>query len=351
MGKTNPSTQSPDGSNGSPSKKPKLEQPRTIPSAADLRKGKVSSGGTKRDRPDVEEGVLHLYALTYCKNGSVYGPQFGTGELLAVHFLWNGYPNLLFNFLGGIKSCVIQRHEENESEPATMEAFNTIYGLKLVLTSDADEDQVGTYKLYRCVIYVDKSKEKELYLFLDSWLTFRKKNTTPGDPSLPEVIPIVFHTENTDLEFTYDNGMENPYTITNEPFKDKVNVFEGHPPCYPARPVVASLESISSSTISVVFAGNTKPFKAMFKSKNIQLSKEDASPGTGNNFDQWYYFLENQDISTDDAVKNMVELFRELFVGAPLFVSVKKWPATDDTRFKSFLNSIKAEKNVLQKTT
>ena len=134
MGKTKASTQSPDGSNGSPSKKQKLE-PRPIPSAATLKK--MAPGvGTKRDRPDVEEGVLHLYALPYCKNGNVYGPQFGTGELLAVHFLYNGYPSLLFNFLGGIKSCVTQRHEENENEPATMEAFNC-----LLYTSPSPRDQ------------------------------------------------------------------------------------------------------------------------------------------------------------------------------------------------------------------
>lgn len=344
MGKTKASTQSPDGSNGSPSKKQKLE-PRPIPSAATLKK--MAPGvGTKRDRPDVEEGVLHLYALPYCKNGNVYGPQFGTGELLAVHFLYNGYPSLLFNFLGGIKSCVTQRHEENENEPATMEAFNSIFGLKLVLTSDKDEDQVGTFKQYRCVIYVDKSKEKELYLFLDSWVTWRKNNPMPSDPAFPETIPIVIHTENEKLEFTYDDSMENPYTIKNEPFNEKVSVFEGHPPCFPARPVVASLESIATSTISVVFAGNTKPFKAMFAKNKIPLSKGEAIPGE---YDEWYYVLENQDISTDEAVKNMVDLFRELFVGAPMFVNVKKWPTTDDTRFKSLLNSILAEKNILQK--
>ena len=97
----------------------------------------------------------------------------------------------------------------------------------------------------------------------------------------------------------------------------------------------------------MVFAGNTKPFKPMFAKNKIPLSKGEAIPGES--FDEWYYVLENQDISTDEAVKNMVDLFRELFVGAPMFVNVKKWPTTDDTRFKSLLNSILAEKNILQK--
>ena len=206
MGKTT----SHDAANGSPSaKRQKTGVPPVIPSASSLTKRNLGSGN-RRDRPDGEEGVLHLYAIPYCKNGSVYGSQFSTNEMLAVHFLYNGYPGLTFNFLGAIQLYVKHRHEEDNREPTTMDLFNAIYGVKVVVTSDNDVDHVGTFKQFRCVIYVDKAKEKELYLFLDSWVTWRKNNPMPSDPHFPETIPIVIHTANKNLEFTYDDSMENP---------------------------------------------------------------------------------------------------------------------------------------------
>jgi hypothetical protein len=73
-----------------------------IPSANDLGGAVVRASGSGVAG---EEATLQVFAMPFCHEGSVYGDQFD-GELLAIHFLYLGYPNVLYNILKTMSACV-----------------------------------------------------------------------------------------------------------------------------------------------------------------------------------------------------------------------------------------------------
>ena len=49
----------------------------------------------------------------------------------------------------------------------------------------------------------------------------------------------------------------------------KTKVTDAPPPCFPARTLVAKIEAVSKNAVSIVWSGNSKPFRAQFEELGI----------------------------------------------------------------------------------
>ena len=70
--------------------------------------------------------------------------------------------------------------------------------------------------------------------------------------------------QDSQLTFSATDEMENQHEVLKENFSDKVIVFDGHPPAFPPRPLVANIEGVSQTFANIVVSGNTKPFRDAF---------------------------------------------------------------------------------------
>ena len=132
--------------------------------------------------------------------------------------------------------------------------------------------------------------------------------------------------------------MENEVSISKEAFVDDVNIFQGHPPVFPPRPVVASFEGDSAAFVSIVFAGNTKPFASRFDGAGI--GRKRGNPLPGSTFNEWCRVVNQKDISLEPGLAEIYAVFTEVLAGSPVFVRIKKFPQ-DDSRFKVLIAGLK----------
>ena len=101
---------------------------------------------------------------------------------------------------------------------------------------------------------------------------------------------------------------------------------------------MASLEGVSTTFVSIVFAGNTLPFASNFDAEGIGRKK--GSPLPGSSYPEWYRVAAQKDIDTTENVAKVVKIFTDVLVGSPVFVRVKKIPQ-DDSRFKLLVDALK----------
>ena len=106
--------------------------------------------------------------------------------------------------------------------------------------------------------------------------------------------------------------------------------------------MVASIEGDSNSLVSIVFAGNTKPFASNFdlagigRKKGPPLSPKDA------NYPEWYRVLNQKSIAEPAHRDELLEIFgSKVLQGSPAFIRIKKIPA-DDKMFLVFVDALKA---------
>ena len=133
--------------------------------------------------------------------------------------------------------------------------------------------------------------------------------------------------------------MEVEFLIKKEDYISKVNVFQGQPPTFPQRPVVAHIEFVAKSIVSIVFAGNTKPFAKPFDEMGIGPSK--GAPLGGSHFAEWYRVVKRKDISDNDIMKEVIGIFQEkILKDSPAFVRIKNIPE-EDSVYKKFVHALK----------
>jgi hypothetical protein len=134
-------------------------------------------------------------------------------------------------------------------------------------------DKVGTLRKNRVAAYLKDvpAVVKNFYCFLGVFLKWRptfKMNT--ADPEVATEIKMVIHTNpETPLQFESEDQMECPVEIAKDVASQAVSVFDTYPPTFPARAVVLTLEADSQSFVSIVFSGNTQPFRTGFDAEGI----------------------------------------------------------------------------------
>jgi hypothetical protein len=319
-----------------------------IPSASEL--GGAIVGGSPvraaRGGPDGAtaggdgDSTLHVYVMDFCDDGNVYGTQF-EGKMKALHCIYDIYPSVLYSCFASLAKYAQECHAADNAEPQDMTALEIQYGMKMVATNEKDLDQVKTYKKNRVVFYVDAANVKPLCCYLDGWVAWRLQNPiSANDPPMADSVHIEFHVPlDSSLEFVKEDAMENKCTIVKEKF-DSVDVFQGHPPAFPTRPVVASIEAESRTFVSIVFAGNTKPFASLFDLAGIGRKK--GTPLPGETYAEWYRVMTRKSIAEKDGIDEIAKIFgNEVLQNSPVFIRLKKLPEQDD-RFSLLLETLKA---------
>ena len=314
-----------------------------VPRASDLQGAAVTSRTTLFAGGDhaQSEPEFHIYSMKYCTDGEVYGQQF-EGPMLALHCLYFLYPSILFGILVSMKNYLQELKSDDASEPGTLAEFEGHYSCKIVITSPVDKDGVGTYVKYRVVFYVDAKKEKDLYLFLDGWAKWRLTNpVSQNDPELPETIKMVIHVpQDSQLAFNETDEMENEYNIVKEDFSSRVHVFQGHPPSFPPRPVIANVEAETRTMLNIVFSGNTKPFADLFDLADI--GKKKGAPLAGEQFPEWYRVMRGRDLSIKGTTEGIIDLFQgTVLKNTPTFIRIVKLPENDEY-VKPVIDGLKA---------
>jgi hypothetical protein len=314
-----------------------------VPTVGELDDDK-SGGGAARASSSLAraaaDGALHMYAMDYCNHGEVYGAQFAS-KTKAVHLKYFEYPNILYMTTLSLGAYLKGLHEEDDSEPENLPAFEKHFGAKVVVTTSADPDEVGTYVKNRVVVYVDERNEKALYCFLDSWVKWRVTHKMDdADPDLPEEVKLIFHVaQDSKLTFSSADEMENTYEVLKEDFSGTVNIFEGHPPTFPSRPVVANIEGASQNFVNIVFSGNTKPFQSGFDAAGIGRSK--GAPLEGSAYPEWFRTIRQRDLSIEGTIETIVTYFQDAVLkDSPVFVRLVRIPEKDD-KFLALIGALR----------
>ena len=166
-----------------------------------------------------------------------------------------------------------------------------------------------------------KTNEKALYLFIDSWLSWRLKHPSSAEnPSRYRWCSMCLrHPPSSSKRMI---RWSTATTFRRKLFTTRSTFFQGHPPVFPPRPMVESFEGVSTTFVSIVFAGNTKPFADRFDAAGSCRKKR--SPLPGSDYPEWYRVFSNKDISTQTGLKEVYNIFEEVLVGAPVFVRVNK---------------------------
>jgi hypothetical protein len=322
-----------------------------VPSAKELLKGAAVPSQAATLTKLGEAGEVHFYELPYCLDASVYGAQFESEDaqivgMKAVHMISNDYPNPLYYFLGYLKAHFAAKNGSEASFPKDMATFEKEYSIKIIITRDEDVDKVGTFKKNRTVAYVKDAPliVKDFYCFMDGYLTWRPTfKMQASDPEVASGIKMIVHTDAASaLVFEASDEMECPVEVRKDIASQSVNVFEAYPPTFPARPVVLTLEAESQNFVSLVFSGNTQPFRTEFDKE--QIARKGVPQAKGHN--EWYRLIHEANLAVPETRQWLLELLEtRVLKGSPLFLKLKNIPGNDHV-FASFVRDLCAKPQV-----
>ena len=337
MGKVNPVSPKRPRTGSSPGAKALSPGPsfKSVPSAADL--GEVLVG--KRSESSVgKDSNVHFYTMTYATDGSGYADYFSGGDLQTVHIIHQDYPSVMFQLRRNLEDFAVARHEEDAEFPSDLTALERHFFMKVVYTTGDDPDQLGVFQRNRIAVYVkgDDASLKALFSLFDDFVSWRcRKEGEEGEGRQPE---LKFHVPQSSLvAFSSADQMECTYEILKDDYSGVVSVFDAHPPTFPCRLVCAHIEGESKSFVSIVFSGNTWPFRGAFDEMNIGGKKVSVE---GKSYPEYYRVLRNTSISEPESLTRVLSIFDSAVLkSSPTIVRVVKVPA-DDEVFKHFLHEL-----------
>ena len=124
-----------------------------------------------------------------------------------------------------------------------------------------------------------------------------------------------------------------------------MKITDAPPPTYPSRMVVANVEAKAENKISIVWSGNTMPFKRSFEALGIggKIVKKNPKDRYG----EYYRVKEDLSIATKEEVAALLdELFGENLVKeSPVIVRVKCAPE-EETEWNFFMRQLQKLHNV-----
>ena len=344
----------------SPIKKQRVgENNNEVPSAAQL--GAVFAGKAPTPRSvSLNDPIVQLIVMDYNKDGSVYGSQFSADVMKVIHMIHDTKPSMFYLMMSQLQEYVRKRHFEDNKFPCDLRNLEAALNCKFVFNNKTadDKDKHTLYVSYRCSVYVqgDVTACKELICFLDAFMSWRitqdefKNNMDTTQIKIAILTPDDF---DMDLKATKkgegdeeDTGdMDMKFTVSHDDTKfTKVLLTDCPPPTYPGRMVHARVDMLSNNKISIVWSGNTLPFKAFFESKGI-------GGVTVRNDQEIYgeYYRTKNDISieTKEEVKEVLDLFGEgLMRGSPILVKIHGEKQEDMTTMNAFMDEIQQLPNV-----
>ena len=319
--------------------------PKKVPRASELADAKVGAPRTKNSK----DKSIHLHELSFCEEGSVYGDNF-EGEMGALH-LDHSYPNVFFLFIRSLKEYVVFKRTTDIGFPETWQDLCEALKIRLAITSPqqgqkevSDEDELRTFVKDRVVIYYNRKELKNLICFLDGLVAWRlTTQLSPSEPTFEQSYKIIVHIqEDTDLSFEAKDNMECEIEVMKDTETTGITVWDGFPPCWPPRYVIATISSETEGTISLVFSGNLAPFSEGFNKMNIGSKSFQLNGGGQESFRG----LRAIDISNEEKRENLLSIFGDgVLKGSPCLVRVESIPKKD-TDWNSLREEIEKLNNV-----
>jgi hypothetical protein len=250
-----------------------------VPSAAALGEVSTSSVPSRADL-FMENSSVEMVILHYNTDGSIYGAQFGEGDMKVIHLLHRTKPSAFYLCMRHLGDYLQERHTEDDQFPGTIGELEIVLKAKFVYTKGqpVDEDMHGLFVGYRNAVYVqgDVDACKEVITFLDAFVTWRvlqsdfSEHTNLSPPKIDIFAPPEFDMQLKAAEGEQGQGdMDCAFEVTHGDIHPHVKITDAPPPTYPARMLVANLEIFSNKTLSIVWSGNTMPFKRCFEALSI----------------------------------------------------------------------------------
>ena len=316
------------------------------PSAAEL--GAVFAGSSgSRELSSQEKADVELMIPVYNSDGSIYGAIFEAEETMVMHCLHRQKPNVWYKAMSKLNEHITERHEEDDDFPIDRASLEACLRCKFVFTKGEplDADLHNLYVPWRVAVYVNKRYLKDVVTFLDGFICWRcttgsLENEEFQNPMNIKIqLPVGYDLELTKSSDGEAGDMDCSFTLTYSDVFEHVKVTDAPPPCYPARMLIATIEAPSKNTVSIVWSGNSLPFKDRFVSKNIG-GKEVKKQAT-DKYGEYYRKVENRSIMEGSERDSVLDLFGEsLTRNSPVVVKLRSPPADDDV-FQSFLADLK----------
>ena len=304
-------------------KQSKASSSSLVPSAKEL--GDVHVAQSSNVSGEVGNASVDMFIMPYMRDGTVYGDDFDCGDLSVIHVFHKQRPGAFYLIRKAMAKYVDDRHGSDENFPPSLQALETLYSMRIVVTIGQKDDQdcLGFFDYHRVAIYVSSASEhvKNVCTLVDDYLSWRQSfSDEEFEPIrvLPEVH--VYSTIDLGLDFTEADDMKCKIeVIKNSPLCDDINVFQASPPSFPKRLVVVNMELNTTNCVDIVFAGNTKPFRTMFE--KAQIGGKTIKMKDTDEYGEYFRKKEQIEIDTQEKRADLLELLCiTLLKGAPIIV-------------------------------
>ena len=324
----------------------------SVPTSADL--GDVffhRSQTSNKTARDLKSDVI-LAVLSYISDGSLYSNVFEEKEMKVIHLLHNQRPSVWYKFKIQLTAYIAFRHEQDPASPATRSEVEASLGCKFVfLGGDTiDQDRHFLFQAWRNAVYCDGDAEsvKQVIMFIDGFIYWYCTINSDGKSDFPQVPEMEIQVpEGFQLEFDqeHESGEKDMDCVfkTTSPASMAAMVTDVPPPCFPARLIIATIEAISPSTVSIVWSGNTKPYKTQFENLGIggKAIKKDPNDAYG----EYFRKKDNISIAPGADLEEALALFgNDLVKNAPVIVRIRAGPAQDE-KFSQFVAALRQRRN------
>ena len=228
----------------------------------------VPNGSTAKKARLPSEANVQMVIHHFSNDASLF-KMVGTGrQLFQVQLTHDAYPGLLYKFKETMQSFLEAKHVVVNSFPATFKHFEQAYDCMYVMTSDESAQLGAELVPYRKAFYIVGGAD-ELLAWLDVMDTFLiwQKNTSADGP-IPDVVVVVTNCTQLKLE-TASRGYECKLIVEDKPVFSIFSPFEAAPPVWTRLFPQVDIHVINSTSVRVVFGGDTLSFREQFAELKI----------------------------------------------------------------------------------
>ena len=317
------------------------------PSAAELGEVFIGKRATNLQTEDAKKANVFLPVLKYNMDASIYGPLFASTAMCVMFCMHDQKPSIFFRFMTMVQTYIAVRHDEDSEFPPTLRELEHSLACRFVLSrgENFDEDRHYLFKPWRIAIYMNytESVVKEVLMFLDAfvhWASTESEELNSDFDCVPKIeiqLPVGF---NVDLTSGTDGNsdMECPFQVTNSD-DYQVKITDAPPPCFPPRMLIAVIEAPSKNTISIVWQGNTMPFRSGFE--DLQIGGAKRKIKESDKYSEYYRKKENMSIREPADMTEVLKLFGEGLTKHPPVVVKLRNPPQDDDIFQNSISGVK----------
>ena len=232
---------------------------------ADFAVPKASAAKKAKFPPEANvQMVIHHFS----NDASLFKVVENRRQLFQVQLTHDAYPGLLYKFKETMQSFLEAKHVVVNSFPATFKHFEQAYDCMYVMTSDESAQLGAELVPYRKAFYIVGGAD-ELLAWLDVMDTFLiwQKNTSADGP-IPDVVVVVTNCTQLKLE-TASRGYECKLIVEDKPVFSIFSPFEAAPPVWTRLFAQVDIHVVNSTSVRVVFKGDTLSFREQFTELKI----------------------------------------------------------------------------------